>query len=67
MILYKYRAFLRKIDRKLIKEFLQNLLDSDKLIIWHNLKYDLHVIYNFLEKSWNNDKENNNITQSSLF
>jgi len=55
-----------KIDTTTAQEFLQNLLDSDKTIVWHNLKYDLHVIYNFLEKKAETNPQNNT-TQASLF
>ena len=32
-----------------LKKFLKNLFELDILIIWHNLKYDLEVIENFLK------------------
>ena len=32
-----------------LKEFFKNLFELDILIIWHNLKYDLEVIENFLK------------------
>jgi DNA polymerase I-like protein with 3'-5' exonuclease and polymerase domains len=32
-----------------LKDFLTTILESDLLIIWHNIKYDLEVIELFLE------------------
>ena len=32
-----------------LKKFFKNLFELDILIIWHNLKYDLEVIENFLK------------------
>jgi DNA polymerase-1 len=55
-----------KIDIKTAQEFLENLLNSDKIIIWHNLKYDLHIIYNFLEKKAESNTKND-AKQVSLF
>lgn len=47
-----------------VKSFLEKLLQSDKKIIGHNLKYDLEVVQKFLSKS----QETSWVTvQSSLF
>lgn len=39
-----------KIERKVLQNFLKNILDLDILIIGHNIKYDLEVIELFLKK-----------------
>lgn len=47
------------------KAFLQDILDSEILIIWHNLKYDLQIIDFFLQSDINNDILK--VWQSTLF
>ena len=56
-----------QIEDKDLKDFLQKLLDSPKLLIAHNLKYDLEIIELFLAKKWENtNKEKNNQWQMIL-
>ncbi|MDC0506189.1 hypothetical protein OAN96_01190 [Candidatus Gracilibacteria bacterium] len=38
-----------QIDNLQLQKFLQNILDSDKTVIGHNIKYDLQIITLFLE------------------
>lgn len=40
-----------QISAPLLQGFLQNILDSDITIIWHNIKYDLQIIHRFLQNS----------------
>ena len=56
------------IHRDDMKDFLKNLLSEDILIIGHNIKYDLEVIYNFLERDTRDtiDSASNADTQMSL-
>ncbi len=42
-----------------IKEFLQWLLDSEKTIIWHNIKYDLEIMTLYLSGETYKDKAAN--------
>jgi len=44
-----------QVESPLLQDFLQNILDSDKTIIGHNIKYDLQIIRLFLE---NGTKQN---------
>lgn len=53
-----------KIDIRDVQEFLEELLSLDILIIWHNLKYDLEIIKNFLKSSQANMPDS---WQKSLF
>jgi DNA polymerase I len=56
----------QKVSKREGKEFLKKLLESDKKIIGHNLKYDLEIIENFL--SFVSEKEvKEKKTQTSLF
>ncbi len=48
-----------KVSDKKLKDFLNNLFDSDNLIIGHNLKYDLEIIENFLKRDENDDVHKN--------
>lgn len=59
----------QKVSYKALKEFLEKLLASDKMIIGHNLKYDLEIIQYFFKKEWNNNHHDTDKTplQSSLF
>jgi len=41
----------QKVDNNDLKDFLNNLFSSDKLLIAHNLKYDLEIIKLFLNTS----------------
>lgn len=53
---------------KELHNFLDYLLQSDHLIIWHNIKYDLQIIELFLK--WSNlhkSEEKSNEVQNSLF
>ena len=56
------------VTKSKLREFLKNLLSSDKTIVWHNLKYDLEVINVFLsEQSWVKEKIfNKNLWQKSF-
>lgn len=57
-----------KVSFLALKNFLENIFDLDILIIWHNLKYDLEIIENFLNSSQENyisDEEN--IFQKTIF
>ena len=53
----------KKVERNDLKKFLKNVFDLDVLIVWHNLKYDLEIIENFL----NREEEKNEDLQISLF
>ncbi len=53
-----------KSDDRDIMDFIQKLLDSDKKIIGHNLKYDLEILTLFLD--WHNQTQKET-SQSSLF
>lgn len=53
----------KKVERSDLKIFLKNIFDLDILIVWHNLKYDLEIIENFL----NREEEKNEDLQISLF
>ncbi|NUJ97892.1 hypothetical protein HGA92_03855 [Candidatus Gracilibacteria bacterium] len=56
------------ISREKGKQFLRNILESDTIIIGHNLKYDLEIIENFLDTDKNINKEEKNYKkQASLF
>lgn len=56
------------ISREKWKQFLRNILESDTIIIGHNLKYDLEIIENFLDTDKNINKEEKNYKkQASLF
>lgn len=55
-----------KVSYNKLKDFLLYLLNSDKMIIWHNLKYDLEIIELFLKWEHNNKKELES-WQKSLF
>lgn len=46
-----------KVSSLALKNFLKNIFELDILIIWHNLKYDLQIIENFLKN--NDDLEEN--------
>ncbi len=46
-----------KVKDEDLKLFLKKLLSSNRLIIWHNLKYDLEIIELFLK--WYNEKKDN--------
>jgi len=56
----------QKISKLAGKEFLKKLLESDKKIIGHNLKYDLEIIENFLS-SISEKEVKEKKTQTSLF
>ena len=43
-----------KVDKIDLKNFLKNIFNLDILIIWHNLKYDLEVIENFMKADFEN-------------
>lgn len=43
-----------KVSNKWLKDFFTNLFLLDIKIIWHNLKYDLEIIQNFLNKNEEN-------------
>lgn len=47
--------------------FFNNLLNSEKTIIWHNLKYDLEMIYSFCENKNTNNETLEKIKQITLF
>lgn len=53
----------KKVERSDLKIFLKNIFDLDIFIVWHNLKYDLEIIENFL----NREEEKNKDLQISLF
>ena len=53
----------KNVERNDLKKFLKNVFDLDVLIVWHNLKYDLEIIENFL----NREEEKNEDLQISLF
>ena len=53
----------KKVERNDLKNFLKNVFNLDILIVWHNLKYDLEIIENFL----NREEEKNEDLQISLF
>ena len=53
----------KKVERNDLKKFLKNVFDLNVLIVWHNLKYDLEIIENFL----NREEEKNEDLQISLF
>jgi len=42
-----------------LKDFLTTLLESDLLIIWHNIKYDLEIIELFLNNKSQNEGNRN--------
>lgn len=52
-----------------LKNFLKNIFDLDILIIWHNLKYDLEIIENFLnrENKFGKEKSEENLQISFEF
>ncbi len=47
-----------------LSDFLKKLLESDILIVWHNLKYDLQILNLYLD--WNYKKYSNISWQTSL-
>lgn len=54
-----------KVSDEALKNFLKNIFDLDILIIWHNLKYDLQIIENFLKNNYDfegNEEENKQIS-----
>lgn len=51
---------------KNLKIFLQNILNSDLEIVWHNIKYDLQIVEKFLSES-QDSKVNIEKMQKSLF
>lgn len=53
----------KKVEISDLKNFLKNVFNLDVLIVWHNLKYDLEIIENFL----NREEEKNEDLQISLF
>ncbi len=53
----------KKVEISDLKNFLKNVFNLDILIVWHNLKYDLEIIENFL----NREEEKNEDLQISLF
>lgn len=53
-----------KVSDDILKKFLNKLLDSDKTIIGHNLKYDLEIIDLFLQDNYK--KYSQNDWQTSL-
>jgi DNA polymerase-1 len=46
-----------QIEDSELKSFLISILDSDALVIWHNIKYDLEIIELFLENKSQGGKE----------
>jgi DNA polymerase I-like protein with 3'-5' exonuclease and polymerase domains len=55
-----------KVSDTALQEFVKNLLDSNVLIIWHNLKYDLEILDMFLKGYWNEQKQGEFLWQTSF-
>lgn len=55
-----------KVSREALKNFLRNIFGLDILIVWHNLKYDLEIIENFLNRK-SFEEELTWITQTSFW
>ncbi len=44
-----------KVGHEEVKDFIKELQESDILIIWHNLKYDLQILTHFLSQQQHSD------------
>lgn len=49
--------FWNKVSLLALQNFVQDILNSDILIVWHNLKYDLEVLDMFLGKTSEDEKQ----------
>lgn len=56
-----------KVDKKDFKDFIEKVLELDITLVAHNAKYDLQILNRFLKSEMETKKQDNKITQKSLF